>query len=147
MKPQKRPGLACGTRLCPMTSPSNPAQRTLRILTKAEIQGYTCRWGMGVPRLDLGLSFFLSAGSPNLSQSNVCPRRIFRVMRYLFLGTESTTKETLGKKVPFSCHCHQSACTLTPSPAMKTHTALLWECGCPKVPSGSSLAVPPPPYR
>lgn len=53
-----------------------------------------------MPRLDLGLSFFLSAGSPNLSQSKVCPRKIFRVMRYLFLGTGSTTKETLGKKCP-----------------------------------------------
>lgn len=29
-----------------------------------------------MPRLDLGLSFFLSAGSPNLSQSKVCPENI-----------------------------------------------------------------------
>ena len=144
MKPQMRPGLPCRTRLCPMMSPSNPAQRTWRILTKAEIQGYTCRWGMGVPRLDLGLSFFLSAGSPNLSQSKVCPGRIFRVMRHLFLGTKSTTKETLGQKCPL----------FLPLPPVCLHSytfpsygeALLWECGCPRVPSVSSLAVAPPPH-
>lgn len=45
-------------------------------------------------------SRFSSLLAPLTSPKARSALRIFRVMRHLFLGTESTTKETLGKKCP-----------------------------------------------